>query len=242
MSGQRFNTARVALSESRVVACVDFETLVRDVVPLTGWWKGLFQKKKGANIVAEKFDVVIKRIEEKKPSGTDFELFRYAALVGFIDSLLNANSREEIERLAKVAHQLGPPQDETATELEEEQEGEQVGKYEVPADIRERAKKIMRPDNDVVAGDRKGIFLISLNRRASQSLFESRATVKADAANRVFDINTAGIVFAVIDGGIVRHPSGFSEAVRRKCKEASRRRSKVFERHVFEVVSGDRDL
>jgi serine protease AprX len=208
MGGQRFNSARVALSESRVVACVDFETLVRDVVPLTGWWKGLFQKKKGANIVTEKFDVVIKRIEEKKPSGTDFELFRYAALVGFIDSLLNANSREEIERLAKVAHQLGPPQDETATEQEEEQEGEQVGEYEVPADIRERAKKIMRPDNNAVAGDRKGIFLISLNRRASQSLFESRATVKADAANRVFEINTAGIVFAVIDGGIdATHPA-----------------------------------
>lgn len=202
---QRFSAARVALSGSRVVACVDFETLVRDVVPLTGWWKGLFQKKKGA--VAEKFDVVIKRIE-KKPSGTDFELFRYAALVGFIDSLLNANSQEEIERLAKVAHRLGPPQDETAPEQEDEQEGEQEEKYKVPADICERAKNIMRPDDDAIASDRKGIFLISLNRRASQSLFESRATVKADAANRVFEINTAGIVFAVIDGGIdATHPA-----------------------------------
>ena len=66
----------------------------------------------------------------------------------------------------------------------------------------------MRPDGGVVVGDRKGIFLISLNRRAAQSLFESRVTVKADAANKVFEINTSGIVFAVVDGGIdASHPA-----------------------------------
>jgi len=205
--GQRYGTARVALSDSRVVASVDFETLVRDLVPLTGWWTRLFQKK--PNAAPEKFDVVMKRIEEKKPGGSDIELFRYAALVGFIDSLLNANTREGIEQLAKLAHQLGPPQDETAAEQEEGQEGEQEDKYRVPTDVRERAKNLMRPDkNDAVVGDRNGIFLISLNRRASQSLFESRATVKADAANRVFEINTAGIAFAVIDSGIdATHPA-----------------------------------
>jgi len=61
--GQRYSAARVALSESRVVASADFETLVRDVVPLTGWWTRLFQKK--ANTPPEKFDVDIKRIKEK---------------------------------------------------------------------------------------------------------------------------------------------------------------------------------
>ena len=54
----------------------------------------------------------------------------------------------------------------------------------------------------------KGIFLISLNRPAALTLFESRATVKADAAHRVFEINTSGIAFAVIDGGIdATHPA-----------------------------------
>jgi serine protease AprX len=206
--GQRFGTARVALSDSRVVASVDFETLIRDVVPLTGWWKSLFQKKRGAKIVTENFDVVMKRIEQKKPTGSDVELFRYAALVGFIDSLCNASSQAEIERLAKVAHQLGPPQDETTAAQELGEEGEQQDSYEVPADVRERARNMMRPDKDATVGDRKGIFLISLNRSASQSLFESRATVKADAANRLFEINTTGIAFAVIDGGIdATHPA-----------------------------------
>jgi subtilisin family serine protease len=48
----------------------------------------------------------------------------------------------------------------------------------------------------------RGIYLISLNRPAAQTLFESRNTVKADAAQRVFAVNTTGIAFAVIDGGI----------------------------------------
>jgi subtilisin family serine protease len=52
------------------------------------------------------------------------------------------------------------------------------------------------------------IYLINLNRPAAQNLFESRKTVKADAAQRVFDINTEGITFAVIDGGIdATHPA-----------------------------------
>jgi serine protease AprX len=204
-SDQRFSTARVALSDSRVVASVDFKTLVRDVVPLTGWWNRLFVKNKGARMVTEKFDVVFKRIEDKKLNGSDIELFRYAALVGFIDSLLNADSPREIERLAALAHQLGPPPlDETVTEYE----GDRDDKYELSTDVRDRAKKLMAPDENEAVGDRKGIFLISLNRHASQSLFESRATVKADAAHRVFNINTAGIVFAVIDGGIdATHPA-----------------------------------
>ena len=42
----------------------------------------------------------------------------------------------------------------------------------------------------------------------SAGSFRIRATVKADAAHRVFDIDTTGIVFAVIDGGVdATHPA-----------------------------------
>lgn len=60
-----------------------------------------------------------------------------------------------------------------------------------------------------------GIFLISLNRPATQSLYESRATTKADAAHRVFEIDTSNISFAVIDGGIdAGHPAFLDRAKR----------------------------
>src|SRR4029450_9787102 len=48
---------------------------------------------------------------------------------------------------------------------------------------------------------------ISLNRKAYTSIWRSRLTVKADAASRVFEANTSGIRWAVLDTGIdARHP------------------------------------
>jgi subtilisin family serine protease len=224
--GERLSRARIAISDSRVVACVDFKTLVCDVVPLTGWWHNLFHKRKETEeekkqTAVERFERVFGQIEHsveagKRPTGSErIELYRYAALVGFIDSLMAARSRRDVERLASLAARLGPPPDEEADESRELSDEE--------AELVRRARRLMRPpqepagklagreagsDNGTPGHDAKGVFLISLNRRAAQTLFESRATVKADAANRVFNINTSGITFAVIDGGIdATHPA-----------------------------------
>jgi subtilisin family serine protease len=51
--------------------------------------------------------------------------------------------------------------------------------------------------------------LININRTASQTIFDSRKTVKADAAQRVFDTDGKGITFAVIDNGIDATHVGF---------------------------------
>lgn len=58
------------------------------------------------------------------------------------------------------------------------------------------------------AGPTPMVFQIALNRRASAAIAESVATVKADAARRVFDIDCAGIDWAVLDTGIDKsHPA-----------------------------------
>jgi subtilisin family serine protease len=52
------------------------------------------------------------------------------------------------------------------------------------------------------------LWSISLNRRASTSVWRSRLTVKADAAARLFDAKTSGIRWAVLDTGIdATHPA-----------------------------------
>ena len=52
------------------------------------------------------------------------------------------------------------------------------------------------------------IYSANLNRPAAPMLIDSRRTVKADAAQRVFSISTDKIAFAVIDGGIdAMHPA-----------------------------------
>jgi subtilisin family serine protease len=209
----RLTTARIALSDSRVVVCANFETLVRHIVPLSGWWKNLFQKKRRGDEkrvdTAKQFDDAFERIEKdvkktkKRPRGPDIELSRYAALVGFIDLLLVANSKSAIRKLAELAYRLGPP-------AEDPEQPHELAEKEVALllQLYERAKRLLRPTEDSSDADSNGIYVISLNRPAAQALFESRATVKADAALRVFDIKTTGIVFAVIDGGIdATHPA-----------------------------------
>ena len=52
------------------------------------------------------------------------------------------------------------------------------------------------------------MWSVSLNRRASASVWRSRLTVKADAAGRLFDARTTGIRWAVLDTGIdATHPA-----------------------------------
>jgi subtilisin family serine protease len=60
-----------------------------------------------------------------------------------------------------------------------------------------------------VAPDAAGtLWSISLNRPASTSVWQSRLTVKADAAARLFDSKTSGIRWAILDTGIdAKHPA-----------------------------------
>lgn len=64
-------------------------------------------------------------------------------------------------------------------------------------------------------GDAAGVLWgISVNRRASTSIWRSRLTVKADAAARLFDASTAGIRWAVLDTGIdATHPHSGAAAL-----------------------------
>jgi len=54
--------------------------------------------------------------------------------------------------------------------------------------------------------DQPMVWSVSLNRRAHATIWRSRATVKADAAVRVFEITCRDLAWAVIDSGInARH-------------------------------------
>jgi hypothetical protein len=57
--------------------------------------------------------------------------------------------------------------------------------------------------------DAPAIFSISRNRPAERALTRSRATIKADAADRVFSVSCAGVTWAVMDSGIDARHAGF---------------------------------
>jgi subtilisin family serine protease len=202
--GAQRTRTRMALSGTRVVICANFNTLVCHIVPLSSWWIDRFKDDAEYDTT---FDHIVRDLD--KPRGTDAEFARYFALVGFIDCLLNADSPEVIGRLGALAHWLGSP------DLEDREA--QSRNVQTLQDIYQRAGRLLWhavspavpvTDKETAEGATPGIFIISLNRTATQSLYESRATTKADAASRVFDIDTTGIAFAVIDGGIdARHPA-----------------------------------
>lgn len=170
------------------------------------------------------FDKIDKNIESKGFAvgpRVNVELARYGALVGFITLL--RERPEDKPLLATLAYKLGAPSpdDEEARELWANGGGAPDTRLPAHLDLTPkerdlyramyaRARQLLSPSDYRF---RDGIFLISLNRQAAQSVFESRATVKADAAQNVFAISTTGIVFAVIDGGIdATHPGFVNEA------------------------------
>ncbi len=58
------------------------------------------------------------------------------------------------------------------------------------------------------------VFKIALNRRASAAIHDSVPTVKADAARRVFEVDCAGIEWAVLDTGIDRTHPAFGKRIK----------------------------
>ncbi|MCC7373416.1 MAG: S8 family serine peptidase [Verrucomicrobiales bacterium] len=176
-----------------------------------------------SQVFEDSFDRILQRIDQHLPldgSGINLEFARYCVLVGFIDQLRKADPSTK-QRLAALAFKLGAPalDDEdseplAAGEAEASTERRRVDLNDAEIDLLKKiygsAKALLKPPENREGTN--GIFLISLNRSAAQSVFDSRATVKADAVARLFDVKATGIVFAVIDGGIdATHPGFLNE-------------------------------
>jgi len=238
----RQKAARIAQSSTRVVAHVDFLTLVNVVVPITGWWQKLKDKFRAWDLafdpLYEKVKVTDTLAHALSKLGYDIEFFRYAALVGFIDRLLQVKSVEDLRKLEWLAFCLGAAQsgDESADETAADVDDPTVGTQHVPtvndiADLvagyqhavgSDEARNLRNPEPDKDRAPPKGteqIYLINLNRPATQGLFESRSTVKGDASQRLFEIRTTGLHIAVVDGGIDSTHQAFLNRLHERYKE-----------------------
>jgi serine protease AprX len=218
--------AKIATSDTRVAVCTSFNMLVCYLVPMSGWWWTSLRIPDEEDGAKREFAVACDEIR-KNPQAPKNELSRYLALVGFIDFLRSAGTKEELWRLAELAYRLGPAPEDDEADLPETR---QLVSPDELQTLYDRAWNLLRHTKGIDATEEKGVYLISLNRPATQTLFESRNTVKADAAQRVFDINTTGIAFAVIDGGIdATHPAFLNFAKLEKDKEKDGELKAVFD-------------
>jgi hypothetical protein len=225
-SGEGWPTfARIASSGSRVAVCASFEMLACHLVPMSNWWWSALRIPEQDDDDQRHFETAYAEIM-KNPAAPKNELCPYLALVGFIDFLRSADTAHELWRLARLAYRIGPPPENGEGEIPEDQPDVPQDDLEDLLALYDRARKLMRETKGINGADEKGVYLISLNRPAALTLFESRNTVKADAAQRLFNVNTIGIVFAVIDSGIdATHPAFLNYADRRLQKDLDVRRS-----------------
>jgi hypothetical protein len=195
----------VAYLHGIVAAALTFRELLGVVVPMTGWWNDrrildaikvyvddpatmrremADLRQEGFKWLADESRIAIQDLHTRR---------RYAALAGLI---LWAGSveREPIAGTFKAQ----------ATRILEELDVD-VMVDELTRVMRAALEEAFRGGAELSASvleERKLVWTISLNRRASPALKKSIPSVKADAARTLFSVDCSEIVWAVIDSGI----------------------------------------
>jgi serine protease AprX len=236
----------VAYSRSSVVAEVTFEQLICLIVPMTVWWsklgpakdyEGLWRKMKP---LADKgktlAEIIVDASVILKRAAWDF--FRFCALVGLIT--IAADYENQVAAIGD-GEERKKKHEQLEKELKDLMEALSNGKTRISEVTRiiesygKVAKSIVEAKSDAAADDEdppQKIFMITENREAQLSIMESRSTIKADAANNVFKIDTSDFAWAVIDGGVdAQHPAflnrrAVEDALERAAEKAKTARTK----------------
>jgi serine protease AprX len=178
---------RIIFNESVVLAYFSFWEVMRVAMPLTDWWGRAIAPIPGAwtlgNLLA-----LAKWADDYKPGGSRMQ----RGDLKLLKKLIGIAGTFECER-------KGKPQPPEAFEASDD--------TKLPAAQVEAFANLFQ-DLTHPQESRGLLWTISLNRKASTSVWRSRMAVKADAASWLFAIKTAGIRWAVLDTGIdARHPA-----------------------------------
>ena len=191
--------ARLAPLQTFLAAKLTFDELVRNVLPLTPWaeraWE-MFRENHIKDFPAAAFNQAyqsalepegrsVRQTGETVLRGTLLDAARILALAAIID----------LAQDGKIAGQIGKVED---IEPHEELIVERIGV------LLDGLIRLME------GGDQGSwVWRVSNNRPLKLADEYSRATVKADAAFRLFDVKCETITWAVIDSGVHRDHPGF---------------------------------
>jgi serine protease AprX len=210
--------ARLVYNESHVLVKVTFEELIRVVLPLSEWFHQVFLKPKlDLNVLEELAadpDIQMLLMDpawNKRNGGTYPEDFLNMARIAGAVGLGRPKTREE------------PWRDYLSTAVRELNE------------LLHKAPPILAqlPETGTFP-----LWSVSLNRRASSAVFDSRLSTKADAAVRLFDIKCMGLRWAVIDSGIDATHWAFRARENCAVSEAEFPKSRVVKTYDFTRLRG----
>lgn len=189
----------VAHNQNAVVATLWFDELVRAVLPLSSWWKysisGIHDREDKDGLVAllsgetRRLEGALATAWDDDQGASDLgpDLLWLTRVVGLIAYLATEDGRAMLGRKS---------------------EDRQVGLLQ---DLLGGTKRtlltsafvaLLRDIEPVFFGADHPLYSVNLNRVTSPTLRDSVAAVKADASSRVFQVDGAGIRWAVIDSGI----------------------------------------
>jgi subtilisin family serine protease len=193
---------RILFNESVVLAHFSFWELMRVAMPLTDWWRRAVAPL-GGNWSRENILAFVKETEKHKPGSRKMKhadprlLKKLIAVAGAIEC-------------ARKGRGSSPAGDGDDAKIPAEQVQAFVALFQ----------GLTNPSED-----RGLIWGVSLNRRATTSIWRSRNAVKADAAARLFNVDTSGIRWAVLDTGIdAKHDAFLRRGANNKIDPKARRK------------------
>jgi serine protease AprX len=221
--------AGVAYNQSTVAARLTLGELVRVVLPLSKWWSDRIVRPGYAGHLA----VLSKASEQAAvaevlaypesvragPRGTRALAWLTLDVAWMIRVIGVLGMAAEAMRSASSSDT--PSSEATAARLESVWPHALLGKpgrRDEPKQLRDQRLayygRVVAKVGELMKGlvpvpdGHASVYSVSRNRRASTTVWRSKAAVKADAACRVFDISCRDLSWAVIDSGIdARHPA-----------------------------------
>ncbi len=191
--GRSLPPPRILFNESVVFANFTFEELIRIAMPLTDWWK--------SNVAGTTKEQLWGRDAIRQFVNNTQESIRTQKLLGGGDPRM-------LRKLIAIVGAI------------------ECDRYKIPYTKSSGTGIIPTPLVDAFcelleglttpAENRGLLYGVSRNRTTNTSIWRSRMAVKADAAARVFEVDTSGIQWAVLDVGIDATHKAFA---RRKNKE-----------------------
>lgn len=215
---------RILFNEAVVFADFTFEELLRVAMPLTDWWKNSVAKpltrlwnndrEAGGPWNRQAMEDFVQQLQQGK---ADTQTIATKSSLGgeprLLQKLITIVGAIERDRCKSQKNDMTPSEQPSANAADDQPIPPQLIPFFV-----DLLEGLTTP-----AEARGLLYSVSLNRPAHTSIWRSRMAVKADAAARVFDVDTSGIRWAVLDVGIdARH-----QAFARRKKE--------------EIVAGDED-
>jgi len=194
------DTAQIAPGWTHVAAKLSFPVAAKAILPLCGWWQGLPPTSRQQIGTLPPIDRIEHELHMIFRDGRGWEQLGFITLAGFVMHLRSIDKREQLVDLVKHLKSLSRPRGSGDS-------GDAQAALQLVIEAYEELRSKIEKPQSAIDGDRQNeprplVFAVNTNRDARITITDSRATVKADAAQNLFQIATDGIVWGVIDCGI----------------------------------------